>query len=303
MVRRPGRLWCLCLLFLSCMAFADPLLWQVDDPRSGGRAYLFGSIHFGDKTLYPLPDYVQEAFGQARALVVELDIASVSFAEASHVLKMNGRLSAGERLQDKLTAEQWRQLEQVSLSLGISVSAFERLKPWLVAVQLTASQIRRSGFDEDLGVDRYLLELYKREHPDGRIIELETFAEQMSLFDELGEEEELAFLEQTLSEFHETPMSLTSILDAWKTGDEAALDILIAGAFEQREDNLFGRIFTDRNAMMEAKVAAHLQNGEQLFVVVGAGHVIGEDGLKARLQEGGYRITALHPQAPPGERK
>lgn len=294
MVRRPGRLWCLCLLLLSCVAGADPLLWRVDDPCSGGRAYLFGSIHFGDETLYPLPDYVQEAFSQTQSLVVELDISSVSFAEASHALKLNGRLSAGERLQDKLAAEQWRDLEQISLSLGMRVSAFERMKPWLVAVQLTASQIRRSGFDEDLGVDRYLLDLYKRKHPEGQIIELETFTEQMNLFNELSEPEELAFLEQTLGEFHETPMSLMSILDAWKAGDEAALEHLIAGAFEHREDNLFRRIFIDRNAMMEEKVSSRLQNGEQLFVVVGAGHVIGVDGLKARLEEGGYRVTALH---------
>lgn len=296
MVQSRCRWWLLCLLLLSCSVWADPLLWQVDDPKSGGRAYLFGSIHFGDETLYPLPGYVQHAFAQPHSLVVELDMSSVSFAEASHVLAQSGRLPAGERLRDKLDAGQWSELEQISLSLGMPVTAFGRMKPWLVAVQLTASQIRRSGFSERLGVDKHLLDRYKHERPDGEIIELETFSEQMSLFDELSDQEEMAFLQQTLTEFHDTPLSLMSILEAWKTGDEAALVTLISGAFEHREDNLFRRIFTDRNAMMLAKVADRLQQGEQLFVVVGAGHIVGEDGLKARLENSGYQVKSLHSQ-------
>lgn len=294
-VRSHCRLWFLCLLLLSCSVGANPLLWQVDDPKSGGRAYLFGSIHFGDEALYPLPEYVQRAFDQPQSLVVELDMSAVSFAEARHVLAMSGRLPGGERLQDKLDPGQWSDLEQISRSLGMPATAFERMKPWLVAVQLTASQIRRSGFNETLGIDKHLLDRYKRDRPDGQIIELETFSEQMSLFDELSDQDELAFLQQTLAEFHDTPQSLMAILDAWKTGDEAALDALITGAFAHREDNLFRRIFTDRNAMMQEKVSHRLQQGEKLFVVVGAGHVVGGDGLKTRLENSGYRVRPLHP--------
>lgn len=296
MTRSRCRLWLLCSLLVSWAAYADPMLWQVDAPKSGGRAFLFGSIHFGSDALYPLPDYVEDAFDQSQLLVVELDISSVNFVEAGQVLARSGRLPRGERLQDKLTSEQWSELERISIGLGLPVSAFQRLQPWLVAVQLTAAQIRRSGFDEGQGVDKHLLDRYKRGRPDDMVVELETFAEQMSLFDELNDEEELAFLQQTLAEFNDTPKSLEAIMTAWQAGDEAGLATLIKGAFEEREDRLFQRIFTDRNAMMQEKLSNRLKQGEQLFVVVGAGHIIGSDGLKARLEHEGYQVRPLHPE-------
>lgn len=295
MLRNSCRLWFLCLLFVSWAAHSEPLMWQVDDPESGGRAYLFGSIHFGDESLYPLPSYVRAAFDDAKSLVVELDISAADQVQAAHLLALSGRLPSGETLQDKLSGEQWRSLKDISEALGFPVEAFQRLQPWLVAVQLTAAQIRRSGFDESFGIDRYLLKHFKDSRPDQPVIELESFAEQMSLFKELSDTEEVAFLQQTLTEFHQTPRSLEAIMTAWKAGDEAALVSLITGAFESREDKLFQRIFTGRNAMMQEKVSARLKQGENLFVVVGAGHVVGDDGLRGRLEKEGYRVKPLHP--------
>ncbi|WP_439134443.1 TraB/GumN family protein [Pseudomaricurvus sp.] len=295
LLRSGYRLLFLCLMFVSSAVRAEPLLWQVDDPDSGGRAYLFGSIHFGDESLYPLPDYVQKAFDSADSLVVELDISAVDQVQAAHLLALTGRLPSGGTLQDKLGEEQWQSLKEISEGLGFSVETFQRMQPWLVAVQLTAAQIRRSGFDESLGIDRHFLKSVKESRPGMPIVELESFAEQMSLFKELSDAEEVSFLQQTLSEFHQTPRSLEAIMAAWKVGDEAALVTLINGAFESREDKLFQRIFADRNAMMQVKVSERLSRGEDLFVVVGAGHIVGDDGLRGRLKTEGYQVKALHP--------
>lgn len=290
-----GRLWLLCLLLVSWFSCAEPLLWQVDAPESGGRAYLFGSIHFGDESLYPLPDYVEKAFNSADSLVVELDISAVDQAQAGHQLALSGRLPSGVTLKDRLSEAQWQSLKETSEALGFPIEAFQRLQPWLVAVQLTAAQIRRSGFDESFGIDRYMLKTFKESRPDQPVIELESFAEQMSLFDELSDDEEVSFLQQTLAEFHKAPDSLKAIMAAWKEGDEASLIALINGAFENREDKLFSRMFSDRNAMMQAKVSERLGRGERLFVVVGAGHVVGDDGLRGLLEDEGYQVKALHP--------
>ncbi|MBU3070077.1 TraB/GumN family protein [Aestuariicella sp. G3-2] len=290
-----GRLWLLCLLWVSWVSCAEPLLWQVDAPDSGGRAYLFGSIHFGDESLYPLPEYVEQAFNNSDSLVVELDISAVDQAEAGYQLALRGRLPSGVTLRDRLSEAQWQSLKDISSGLGFSVEAFQRLQPWLVAVQITAAQIRRSGLDESFGIDRYMLKTFKESRPGQPIIELESFAEQMSLFDELSDNEEASFLQQTLTEFHKAPDSLRAIMAAWKAGDEASLTALINGAFENREDKLFQRMFSDRNAMMQEKVSARLGRGERLFVVVGAGHVVGSEGLRGLLEQEGYQVKALHP--------
>lgn len=333
---RPGRKSILPLIFLSLtlytrLVFAEPMMWEVRPSEGGGRAYLFGSIHFGTSELYPLPDYVLAAFNDSEALVVELDMDQVSTAQASQILIANGRLPKGETLKSRLTQSQWDDLLEIARYVGLPAPAFQRLRPWMVAVQLTAAKIRRSGFSEEYGVDKHMLELAKSQTPAKPIIELETFAQQMALFEGLDGPEEVAFLLQSMDEFHKTPASLMAIIHAWSQGDEAVLEELISGAFNQpltgepmpnqplaqagaevaspgaapktnagldpvaqsrsaSADDLYQRIFTDRNVMMQKQIADRIREGERLFVVVGAGHVLGDDGLKTRLEQEGFRV-------------
>ncbi len=294
------RLLLSAVLWLPGWLNADPLLWQVDDPETGGRAYLFGSIHFGVSDLYPLPDYVQEAFAGSDSLVVELDLSSLDPVEAGYILAVHGRLPEGESLQDKLTEAQWQQLERVSQGVGVSVASFQRLKPWLVAIKLTAAQMRRAGYDEQLGVDRYLLDAARAMEPPLPVLELESFAMQMKLFDALDEAQQIAFLGQALDEFQFAQESLRSIMSAWQEGDGDALEGLIAGSFQKGPDArlnnlLYQSMFVDRNESMQARIAERMRLGEELFVVVGAGHVVGKDGIKFIFEREGYQVRQLHP--------
>lgn len=50
-----------------------PLLYKVTDVN-GNTAWLFGSIHVGRESFYPLPDYVIDAYEGADCLAVEFDI-------------------------------------------------------------------------------------------------------------------------------------------------------------------------------------------------------------------------------------
>ena len=69
-------LWIIVTCFYSSAlhAASQPLLWQVQDKDSRVRLYLFGSLHYGDETFYPLPDAVLQAHRDSDVLAVELDI-------------------------------------------------------------------------------------------------------------------------------------------------------------------------------------------------------------------------------------
>ena len=97
----------------------------------------------------------------------------------------------------------WPRLMQAAESSGLPLVAIERLQPWLLAVQLTAAEVRRKGFSEGFGVDRHFLTLAKHPLAPKPVVELETFEQQMSLFGELSREQQGVFLEQTLSEITE----------------------------------------------------------------------------------------------------
>jgi uncharacterized protein len=286
------------LLVLCCLAcvsaHAEPSLWSVEDPKTKARLYLFGSIHFGVETLYPLPKHVTRAFSQSDALAVELDLSSIDSSEASKVLHSVGRLPDGGRIRDQLTENAWQSLNRVARSLELPVESLERFQPWLIAVQLTAAQVRRSGFSEGYGVDRYFLTLAKHPLAPKPIIQLETFEQQMSLFGGLSPAQQALFLEQTLLELEFAENMLGSIIEAWNAGDEIELETLITDAFlTDGSEQLYERIFVQRNQRMEIRLVQSLEEQETLFVVVGAGHIIGPDGLKQRFVDRGYIVEQV----------
>ncbi len=289
---------CWLLVFIVALGAASaqsqPALWQVSDPESSGKLYLFGSIHFGSERLYPLPKIVSSAFNESDALAVEIDLSAIDASEAARVLRLNGRLPPGETIGDSLEPELWVQLQQTSDQLNLPIEALERMQPWLIAVQLTAAQVRRNGFSEGFGIDRHFLTLASHPAAPKAVIELESFSEQMSLFAMLSDEQQLEFLKQTLEELTASQDMLASIVEAWQAGDEESLEGLILEAFnEQGAEGLYQRIFVDRNQRMQDRLTPYLKQGDTIFVVVGAGHIIGSDGLKQRFMKQGFEVKQV----------
>ncbi|MGH1374533.1 MAG: TraB/GumN family protein [Cellvibrionaceae bacterium] len=287
----------LAILFtFSAQVFSQPSLWQVKDPQSHAKLYLFGSIHFGVESLYPLPEHVINAYSESDALAVELDLSSISAPEAARVLKSVGRLPDQQTIRERLDDNTWQSLNRVCRALELPIESMERFRPWLVAVQLTATQIRRNGYSEGYGVDRHFLTLAKHPLAPKRVIQLETFEQQMSLFGDLNAEQQSLFLEQTLDELEFAPDMLGSVIDAWADGNEIELETLVIDAFQAEDAQpLYQRIFVERNENMQRQLNQSLKKGETLFVVVGAGHVIGPDGLKQRFVDQGFVVELVEP--------
>jgi len=285
----------LCIALIAAPAQAQPALWQVSASSSHGKLYLFGSIHFGSERLYPLPEVVAEAFNESDALAVEIDLSAIDASEAARLLRLNGRLPLGDTIGNSLEPQLWVSLQQTSDQLNLPIEALERMQPWLIAVQLTAAQVRRNGFSEGFGIDRHFLTLASHPAAPKPVIELETFSEQTSLFSALNHEQQLEFLTQTLEELTSSQDMLGSIIAAWQVGDERRLESLIVDAFdEQGSRDLYQRIFVDRNARMQARLTPYIEQGKTIFVVVGAGHVIGTDGLKQRFLEQGFEVKQVN---------
>jgi hypothetical protein len=56
---------------------------------------------------------------------------------------------------------------------------------------------------------------------------------------------------------------------------------------------IYKRLIIDRNYSMANGIEASLINHNSLFVVVGAGHIVGEEGLAAIFEKKGYKVRQL----------
>ncbi|MGS3175310.1 TraB/GumN family protein [Aeromonas sanarellii] len=280
----------LCLL-LPLHALADPAFYRIN--KGSEQHWLLGSIHAGKPSLYPLPDPVERAWQQSRALVMEVDMTHVSQAQWQEMGAIT-RLVDGKTLKDHLPIDLYRRTLIAAGQNGLNESMLAPLRPWFAAITLTQAALERTGFRGEFGVDQHFA---KRANDGGKpIVGLETLLEQLGYLASVGDNQTL-MLESTLDELPELEKGFAEVMAAWQNGDQATLINLLKEemAPPKLQAWLEQTLLAERNRNWVKKWPG-LPN--ESFIVVGALHLYGEQGLLALLEQQGWRITSLTEPAP-----
>lgn len=260
-------------------------VWRASSD-SGGVVWLVGSMHALPKSALPLPEVVDRAFDEAEMLVLEVDLAELD--SAAMAMLSAGSLPPDERLPDVLCETTRGALEDYLSEAGLSMSSFEVMRPWMVALTLTQLQLTKRGFDAEAGLDHVL---YRRATERGLPVSgLERAADQIELFSSMTPEEEDAFLHSSLVELETLETELDRLVTAWQTGDvDTVLDLTSQGLAEHPK--LYRRLVDDRNEAWLPQVRSLLEGERIALVAVGALHLVGESGLVERLRGEGYTVV------------
>lgn len=283
--------------FLACSySYAEndkAFAWQVTS--SEATVYLIGSMHYADKSFYPLRPAIEEVFNRSEYLVVELDINTIDHGLYMQMLSQDGIYKDDTTIQDVLSDETWLQLREHVKRLNIDYETIKKYKPGLLVLTLTAAQISQMGFDAGLGIDAYFLNRAVEKAHAKKIIALETLEQQLKLFLEMPDGELL--LKESLRSLDEAEPLMLAMVDLWKRGDEKQMNKLL---FEDALDEypafnkIYDSIFYRRNKAMVSKLDDMLKNKSasraSYFVVVGSGHLIGDKGIVNALKEKGYGV-------------
>lgn len=118
---------------------------------------------------------------------------------------------------------------------------------------------------------------------------------QLSLFSQFSDAEQIMMLEETLRELEYGREYFDNMLSYWRHGDEAGIQGLFDEGVMQQEgsDRFYKLIMTDRNHTMIQKLIAMAKQGGSYFVVVGAGHLVGDEGIISMLKQHGYEVEQL----------
>lgn len=280
------------LLFLLIFALsldAKSLLYKVSSPNS--TVYILGSIHLAKPELYPLESAINEAYSKSDVLVVELDAESRKSAMVMQdAMRTLGTYPNGRTLKSELSETTYRALQRYTQKRGLPLESLEKMRPWVVMLQLSMAEMLRLGYVPELGIDKHFLDRAKKEKK--AIVELETIEEQMALLsrDDKGYQEKL--LRYTLASMDEMEPMLNVLFTSWKNGDARAMEKMFL--FPMQDDagleDVYDDLVTRRNRKMTEKIEAFLGAGRDYFVVVGAGHVVGSEGIVDLLEKRGYRV-------------
>ena len=259
-----------------------PALWQINLGEK--RGFLFGSIHFGSDALYPLPTEVMSAFRSVKTLAVEVDIEAVDNAELGQFMSRHGVYSVDESLAAEIGPANWQKVVAAAQTLGLESVQLVQQRPWLAALTISIAAIQKSGVATDL----HFLRNGRESH---EIVSLETVVDQMGFFATLSQTQQLGFLMETLDELDTAGEFVNEIVAAWRRGDSAALDKQVNGQLrESRVDGVYDALIVKRNRHMAERIQGLMQEGDGVFVVVGAGHLVGDDSVVYMLRQRGLDV-------------
>jgi len=269
-------------------AAARNFLWKAT-ARSGGALYLVGSVHLLSQDSYPLSPALEAAYKDSDLLVEEADLGEMG-ASAQLTFLSRGMLPSTTPLDKVLSPATYALLQKHVDALNIPLEPLKLLKPWMLAQMLEVMQWQKAGFDPELGLDKHF---YDQAQSEGKKVQgLETLEFQVSLFDNMTMPEQDQLLAETLKEVATEQTNRSKLMDAWKAGDAPTVEGVVLAALKQ-DPKLYQRLLVDRNKAWIPQLEALFSRKGRTFVVVGAAHLVGPDGLISMLRAKGYTVEQM----------
>ena len=283
----------LCSLVAAALpALADDstpvTLWAAEGTHN--QIYLLGSVHMLREGDYPLPDVIERAYQDAESLLMEIDMDELDPAAVQALVTRFGVLPNERELKDVLGPEDYAIAAAAADELDIPLALLGRSKPWLAALTVDQLMLSRLGFDAMHGVEMTFL---AKAQDDAKPIEgLETFAQQIGFLDGLSPAAQRDLLLQSLAEGAKLRGIMDRLIEAWKSGDVEFMESSILDEFT-RFPELYETLIVARNRRWIDRLIPLTEHKQDYLVIVGAGHLIGEDGVPAMLQAAGIDAVQL----------
>lgn len=263
-------------------------LWKIDSEYN--TVYLLGSIHILRQEDHPLPKLMEDAFYDADALVFEIDLASAKTMGAQYMMLSKATGDGPDTLQTMLTEDTYDIAAKEAAEIGLNIEQLGVFEPWFVALYIDQLKYDQLGFKPEYGVDEYF---YNRAQQAGKDLHaLETLEYQIDLFDQLSWPDQEMLLLETFDEIDYYESISQTMVDSWRSGNTTALEEMILEPFEEYP-HLYTKFISERNENWLPQIEGFLQEGDDYLIIVGAGHLVGPNGLTTLLQNEGYSVEQV----------
>ena len=263
-----------------------PAMWTLRTDKAA--VYFLGSFHILPPSVPWRDDpRIHTALAEAQAVLFEVDLDDMDKPEVAANIVRRATLPDGKTLREVLTAETYTELTATAGRFAMDMARLEPMQPWLAASGLLVGYMVSKGADPSSGVDSALTRDAKA--AGKQVTGLETVDEQLDVLDTLSKEDPDLLITDMIRFLDESTGLLAQTLTAWQTGDTDAMDRLIREDLDKHE-GAYDRFLTHRNAAWVPKIDALIRQGGTYFVVVGAGHLVGDQSVIAMLRAKGYEV-------------
>ncbi|WP_374673971.1 TraB/GumN family protein [Ideonella sp.] len=259
-------------------------LWHLR--RNGRSAWLYGTVHVGQRDTWAPGPRVRAALARADALALEIDLTDPAIGE--RMVRGLATMPAAAPLPEALRQRLHTQARAVCAGPELA-----QLRPEMQAVTLGVLLGRQLGYEPAFGIDLHLA-LHAR-RIGKPVLSLESPESQLDALLQPTPQATAAFVERTVTDMESGragPM-LRRLVSSWTRGDWDDMSRFAqwCDCLETAEDRAFmRRLMEDRNLTLAAEIDRRHAAGAALFVAVGALHMVGPEGLPALLAARGFEV-------------
>ena len=282
------------ILFMGCKAQSDhsfvkqknvnTLLWLVSGNGLKNPSFLFGTFHLLCKEDIHFSDQLKKAIKSSDEIYMEMDMDDPS-TMLSGMLYMN--MKDGKKLEDLYTPEEYKRLQNYfSDTLKTPLMLLQRAKPYFLVALLYP---RMMNCASPSGVETELMKIIKDDKKE--IKGLETMQFQASVFDTIPYEWQAKELLKNIDSFSVYKNEFDTMLELYKNQQLDSMQSMISKS-EFGSDKYEDILLNNRNKNWVGQLK-EIMKKESVFVAVGAGHLVGDNGLINLLRKAGYKVEPL----------
>lgn len=288
--RAAAALLVLAAAWPACAQPPVPLLWKVSD--ADNAVYLLGSFHLLAQDDYPLSTDVDVAFADAEALLFELSPEEANSPALPAQMAQAAMRTRPGTLQQDLGPDLWARLQAYAQANGLPLAQLSAFEPWFVGLTVGLMEMGKQGLDPALGLDRHFMEAAASVGKPAQ--GLEGAEEQIAVLAGMTLDEQRQMLDEALAQADEGPMQSRKLHAAWRAGDADLMWKEMAAEMKRDYPALYARINVERNDAWLPKLERRLaEKDDDTLVVVGALHLLGEDGVVEKLRAKGYTVERI----------
>lgn len=279
-----------------------PAIWKVTTKDSDTVLYLFGSIHVADETAFPLNDTIMTAFDESDYLAVEADLLAFrddmprQIELSKKMMYLDGG-SITDDIDEELVDQALDIIDAWETEAELPPEILKLMRPASWTSTLSQIAYEKAGLSEEYGIDTYFLEQAAEEGKE--VLEVESFEMQLDMLYGFPADIQEYLFEDAL-DIDGAADGTKKLFESWKTGSLEKFFTEEDASMEEPSEDMIRmneeynqKLLVDRNIGMADAAESYMEEGKNVFFVVGALHMIYDDGIVKLLKDRGYKVSRM----------
>jgi hypothetical protein len=262
----------------------NTLLWEISGNGLKQPSYLFGTFHMMCKDDIHFSESLQSALKYSNEVYFEMDLDDPANTLGA-LLFMN--MKDGKTLKDLYTEEEFNRLEKFfSDSLRISLKTFQKMKPSMLEAFLYPKMMPCKNMS---GVEQELLKIVSKDKKE--VKGFETIAFQASVFDSIPYATQAKSLLSSIDSINKYSLYFDTMIHVYQSQQIDKIEAMFNKPEFGLQDGM--EILLDKRNISWVNQLKTILPKQNIFMAVGAGHLVGKMGLIALLRKEGYTMRPI----------